>query len=144
MLFFLKPCYSSNSGREGVKLQTIPQSLASQCGDNVKLTCEGNLSQPDIKLFAWVFKTKSCRYNDHQSELCETTHEPLRQSLTLTLLNVMPVDQGEYLCKLHSKLGVKSQKTIVTVQGQHSEQFLLNLIFLIFLHLKVSNLHRLP
>lgn len=62
-----------------------------------------------------------CQYPEGQTYpevLCESTDQPPHHSLTLTLLNVMPVDEGTYLCKLQSDLGAPSEKTVVTVQGK--------------------------
>lgn len=123
---------------QGVALQTISQ-VAARCGENVTLTCEATLSQQlDIKLFAWVAKNKTCHYEDHQPDpevLCESTAKTPQHRLTLTLLNVMPVNQGEYLCKLRSKLGVKSATTVVTVQGEY---FFIHFFIVVFFYLSKS------
>ncbi|XP_034394895.1 uncharacterized protein LOC117734737 [Cyclopterus lumpus] len=44
------------------------------------------------------------------------TAEPLVHRLSLTLLNVMPAHQGEYLCKLRSTFGAGHNTTTVIVQ----------------------------
>lgn len=105
---------------QGVELQTISQ-VAARCGENVTLTCDASSSgKLDIRSFSWLAKNESvCEYEDRNPDtkvLCESTAEPQRHILTLTLLNVMPDDQGTYLCKLRSTLGVKSKTTIVIVQ----------------------------
>ncbi|XP_034749231.1 uncharacterized protein LOC117957528 isoform X2 [Etheostoma cragini] len=107
-------------GSQRVELQTISQ-VAAQCGENVKLTCDARPSgEMNIVKFIWLAKNKTvCQYSEdqpHPKVLCESTSQPPHHSLTLTLLNVMPVDEGTYLCKLHSDLGALSKKTVVTVQ----------------------------
>lgn len=104
-----------------MELHTVPQVLRPRCGDNVTLTCEATgPPQMDIKRFSWVFKNKTCHYNDPSPKpWCESAGEPPRHSLALTLVSVMPVDQGEYMCKLHSNMGVAQNRSVVTVQGRH-------------------------
>lgn len=114
---------SDNSVSQGVKLQTTSETLSAQCGENLALTCEATSSQPlDIKLFTWLARNKTvCQYEDGQHDpevLCESDAKAPHYQLTLTLLNVMPVHQGNYLCKIQSDRGGKSATTHVTVQGQ--------------------------
>lgn len=103
---------------DGVELQTISQ-VAARCGENVTLTCEATLHHSDITLFTWLVRNKTCQYGDLKPdpELLCASSAPTSQThvLTVTLLNVMPVNQGSYLCKLRSKVGVKSATTLVTV-----------------------------
>lgn len=113
---------SDNSVGDDVKLQTISQ-VAARCGENVTLTCEATLShQSDITLFTWLFRNKTCQYGDRRPDpevLCESTAKtPQTHSLTLTLLNVMPVSRGNYICKLRSKVGASSATTVVSVVGE--------------------------
>nr|XP_046272406.1 uncharacterized protein LOC124073898 [Scatophagus argus] len=105
---------------EEVKLQTISQ-VVSQCGTNVSLPCDVASSQQlDIIKFSWVGRNITCLHDSPQSEpgvLCEKKSKSPHDTLTLTLLNVMPVNQGSYVCKLHSKQTVKYAATVVTVQN---------------------------
>lgn len=119
--------FNHSSVSENVKLQAVPQ-VVRRCGENVTLTCEATSSQKlEIKTFSWLFNLKACHYRKlHPELLCESTDKPPQHSLNLTLLNVMPVDQGAYLCKMHSNLGIKSTNTTVTVQGESS---LVSLLF---------------
>lgn len=48
--------------------------------------------------------------------VCDSAVQLLVHRLSVTLLNVMPAHQGEYLCKLHSTFGAKHSTTTVTVQ----------------------------
>lgn len=94
-------------------------SLQVRCGDNVKIPCDISTKQLDIKYFAWEAKNITCKYGDPSSGsgyLCESMETP-DHTLTLTLLNVMPVDEGDYFCKLRSNLAVKSAKTTVKIQA---------------------------
>ncbi|XP_074511313.1 cell adhesion molecule 2-like [Sebastes fasciatus] len=115
---------------QGVKLQTDPQ-VAARCGDNVTLTCDASSSgQLDNNSLFWVASNKNvCQHREGQPDskvLCEITAQPPHHRLTLTLPNVMPVDQGEYLCKLRSPQGAKFNKTVVTVQDcfESSDSFI--------------------
>lgn len=103
-----------------MELKTMPRDLTSRCGDNVTLKCEATVPpQEEIKQFSWVHPNKSCQYQDqHRKPWCESVGEHPRWSLALTLANVMPVDQGEYLCKLHSTMGVYYNQSVVTLQGE--------------------------
>lgn len=96
--------------------------VAVRCGSNATLKCEATApTQIDIKQFFWVSSNKTCRYNETSPELwCESASEPLRRTLALTLVNVMPVDQGKYMCKLRANLGVADTQSVVTVQGEHT------------------------
>lgn len=103
-----------------MELQTEPREVTSRCGDNVTLKCEASVApQSDIKLFSWTFKNRSCRYKDQRAgPRCQSLGEPPRCSLALTLVNVMPADQGNYLCKLHSNTGVGHSRSVVAVHGE--------------------------
>ncbi|XP_040917645.1 uncharacterized protein LOC121197936 isoform X1 [Toxotes jaculatrix] len=90
------------------------------CGENVTLTCEASSSQQmDIKLLSWLAKNKTvCTLADVQTNpevLCKSTVEKSK-NLTLTLINVMPDDEGTYLCKIQSNLGPRSSQASVTLQ----------------------------
>ncbi|XP_067426970.1 neural cell adhesion molecule 1-B [Thunnus thynnus] len=104
---------------EAVGVQTIPRVVA-HCGDNVTLTCDtSSLRLSDITLFSWVGTNKTlCEYNGkHDPEvMCESTAETTHQKLTLTLINVMPIHHGKYLCKVRSKMGVNNNSSFVTIQ----------------------------
>ncbi|XP_049925376.1 uncharacterized protein LOC126405615 [Epinephelus moara] len=101
---------------ESVELQTISQ-IAAQCGNNVTLKCDAVSShQLDIRSFEWLARDKSVCQNGHGQPDRKVLCERGDHSLTLTLLNVMPDDQGTYLCKLRSTSGSGSKNTVVTVQ----------------------------
>lgn len=136
-------------------LQAVPEVKAS-CGQNVSLTCDASSSngQLNIKLFSWLGKgTTWCRYKDNTTgAVCESTGNGSHHSLTLQLTNLDLSDQGQYLCKLLSTVGVKYATTVVTVQGRsewhhhrrikHSQKpyICLLLLFSFLKHL----FHRLP
>lgn len=109
---------------QGVQLQTVSK-VEAQCGQNVTLTCDvRSTHQFEISLLQWLSASKTvCDYKADradQKHQCQTTSEaPSHHRLTLTLTNVMPVDAGEYLCKLRSNMGVKKNTTYVTVQECH-------------------------
>ncbi|XP_029946506.1 selection and upkeep of intraepithelial T-cells protein 2-like [Salarias fasciatus] len=105
---------------QAVQLRTAPR-VAAHCGQNVTLTCDVNSSQQlNIKQFRWLRKGTVCEYERDQTgqELqCETTKtEPSHHRLTLTLINLRPIDAGTYTCRLHSSQGVKNNTTVVEVQ----------------------------
>lgn len=103
-----------------VKLWTTPQ-VAARCGENVTLACIASSSdQIDKKLFSWVAVGRKvlCQYGGHDGDaeaLCESGAEP-EHSLNVTLVNIMPVHQGKYLCKLHSQKGMQTAATEVKIQ----------------------------
>ncbi|KAM7372171.1 hypothetical protein PAMP_009361 [Pampus punctatissimus] len=108
-----------SAAAKAVDLQTIPKVVA-QCGENVTLPCNATSSHlSDIRFFSWVGRNKTlCKYDGQPDPevLCESVTETTHPKLTLTLIHVMPVHQGNYLCKLHSKVGVNNQASFVTVQ----------------------------
>lgn len=110
-----------------MELQTIPEVVA-RCGHNVTLTCDITSHLSDIALFSWVKKGINktlCEYDSkHDPEnLCESTADTTTKKLTLTLINVMPVHQGTYLCKLRSRSGVNNKSSFVKVQGELAYSF---------------------
>ena len=116
-------------------VQTIPRVVA-QCGDNVTLTCDtSSLRLSDITLFSWVGTNKTlCEYNGkHDPEvMCESTAETTHQKLTLTLINVMPIHHGKYLCKVRSKMGVNNNSSFVTIQGELACSFSFLILSVLF------------
>ncbi|XP_030262616.1 uncharacterized protein LOC115575016 isoform X2 [Sparus aurata] len=103
---------------EEVELLALSE-VAARCGDNVTLTCDATLPDKSvIKHFAWEAGNKTCQIDNdiHDSEfLCESRVNTHTHQLTLTLLNVMPVDERRYLCKLRTVQGTKSATTFVKV-----------------------------
>ncbi|XP_061159170.1 uncharacterized protein LOC133170343 [Syngnathus typhle] len=104
-----------------VVMETTPN-MTVGCRDNVTLTCEANsaklLNVKDVKLFSWndpnnisicntTVNTSMCRYEKDGSS----------HKLSVTILDIMPIHKGKYLCKLRSKPGTKSSATFITVQG---------------------------
>lgn len=113
---------SENLGSQIVKLEVTSEALAN-CGDNVTLTCNAISSQKlDIKSFAWLDGRKTlCQYENGRPDpdvLCESIAEASHYKLTVTLINVMPVNEGKYICKLQSNLDVVADSTVVTVQSE--------------------------
>ncbi|KAE8283021.1 hypothetical protein D5F01_LYC18416 [Larimichthys crocea] len=104
---------------EGMELKTAPLKVA-RCGENVTLTCEATIKKSDIVSlsFAWG-GNKTCKCEDSQTNpevQCESTDESPHHRLNLTLINVMPVNQGNYTCKLRSTKGVEADKTHLAVK----------------------------
>lgn len=99
---------------ETIRLTAEP-TVEAWCGGNVTLTCDVAIADPGgIKLFQWIGNNKICEqrqdYADHKV-VCRSGPT----SLSLTVLNVMPADQGTYLCKVRSKTGVSSTQTVLTI-----------------------------
>lgn len=92
-----------------------------QCGQNLTLLCHVILpDRGDMKLFSWVFNNTTCKYGESHADsefVCQSGDLTSQYTLDLTLLNLMPDDQGEYVCKVRSKAGVESITVNVTVQG---------------------------
>lgn len=106
---------------DSVKLQTMSEVLA-RCGENVTLTCNATSKSLEFTFFSWFGNNKTCSYKDPKPDpevLCQNTTNSLHYTLSLTLLNMMPVDQGEYFCKLRSNQGAMTHKTVVKVQGEY-------------------------
>lgn len=116
-------CSVISSDSQHVTLEATPEVLAT-CGDNVTVTCNVNVTSPklDIKLFSWIGGNGDlCQRDSGQQDpaaLCENTSENFLHTRSLTLINVMPVNEGRYICKLRSNLGVKSATTVLTVQSE--------------------------
>lgn len=89
------------------------------------MTCDITIRDPGgIKLFDWLANNKTCEYGkDHADTKVVCESEPRR--LSMTVLNVMPVDQGDYLCKVRSVVGAKTIKTVLTIPSVY--------IFLLFI-----------
>lgn len=81
------------------------------------MTCSHTI--PDlatVKLFMWIANNKTCDFRTNHTDT-KVVCESKGGQLSLTVLNVMPADQGDYLCKVHSDKGVKSKKTVLTIQS---------------------------
>lgn len=114
----------THGAKTALELQTSPRVVA-QCGKNVTLTCDASSSdQINIIKVMWLaanvsYMCPSQDGNPGAGGLCESKAVTLnKHSFTLTLNNMMPVNQGEYICKLHSTSGIEHSKTFVTVQGE--------------------------
>lgn len=106
---------------------TAERGLEAWCGQNVTMTCDVTIPDPGgIKLFKWIANNKTCEYGkDHADTKVVCESEPRR--LSMTVLNVMPGDQGDYLCKVHSKTGAKNTKTVLTIPSCYDPSlFLVN------------------
>lgn len=117
-------------GGQSVELEVTPEASA-QCGKNLTLSCDAWSSQMlEIRLFDWLAMNQtvcSCKNKKPDPQvLCQCTEENSHHWLNLTLINVMPANEGQYLCKLRSTLGVKSATTNVKVQDclQSSRSFI--------------------
>ncbi|XP_017283582.1 uncharacterized protein LOC108242932 [Kryptolebias marmoratus] len=112
------------TGKVDVDLQAKSWVFA-KCGENVNLTCNATSSQPwdkdmKIKKFIWMFGNKTmCHYEQNHTESefqCESIQDTFSHTITLTLNNVMPADEGKYLCKFHSTEGAKDSVSQLRIQ----------------------------
>lgn len=91
--------------------------VQAHCGQHVTLTCDVNISDPGgIKLFQWIAKNKTCEHRVKDTDtkfVCQGEEK----RLSLTILNVMPSDQGDYLCKLRSNAGATNAKTALVISS---------------------------
>ncbi|XP_045077539.1 uncharacterized protein LOC121570401 isoform X1 [Coregonus clupeaformis] len=103
-----------------VELRTSAE-VKAQCDQNVALQCDIISSRPlKIILFSWVDSREMkelCVVNatgvfPSPGVLCDNTNN----SLTLTLTQVMPSSQSNYVCKLRSNLSITAASTTVTLQ----------------------------
>ncbi|KAM4717010.1 uncharacterized protein FYW61_017227 [Anableps anableps] len=90
------------------KLDTEPKVLTT-CGANATLTCNASTSVlEDSKIIKFVWQSKNttlCQYEENNSTskyLCNSTRTASEFILTLTILDIIPADEGVYHCKLHS------------------------------------------
>ncbi|XP_013886061.1 uncharacterized protein LOC106534095 [Austrofundulus limnaeus] len=97
--------------------------VSANCGETVNLMCNATAPQPwniDIKKFFWQFENKTCEYgqNPTDSEFwCGSTNTTFSRTITLTLRNVTPADEGKYLCKLHSTMGSWNNGSQLRIEG---------------------------
>ncbi|XP_061702443.1 uncharacterized protein LOC133514630 [Syngnathoides biaculeatus] len=106
--------------RADLVVWTTPDVVA-RCGENVNLMCNATSDKSlDVKLFSWIRRNKtlcdSGVKNNDSAVLCQNTTDEYHHNLTLTLLNIMPIHQGKYLCKFRSQVGVKSSTTNIAVR----------------------------
>lgn len=112
-----RPCFRISAGQTA-QLTAKPR-VEARCGENVTLTCDVNISDPGrIKLFQWIAKDTTCEHGKDDAGakiVCQSEEK----RLSLTVLNVMPGDQGEFLCKLRSETGAKSTKTLLVTPSTY-------------------------
>ncbi|XP_061605129.1 uncharacterized protein LOC133465949 [Phyllopteryx taeniolatus] len=103
-----------------VAVRTTPDMVV-RCGDNVTLTCNATSDELlDVKLFSWISPNKtlfdSKIKNNDSAVVCLNKTDNSHHKLTLTLLNIMPIHQGQYICKFRGQVGINSSTTNITVQ----------------------------
>ncbi|XP_075999079.1 uncharacterized protein LOC142992495 isoform X2 [Genypterus blacodes] len=123
-LIWLTSAVSNGNATPVLELRTSPPVVVAQCGETVTLTCNASSSnQFHIIKAMWLGANVSymCPSQDPDigaGGLCERKADSLNKySFTLTLANMMPVNQGQYICKLYSSSGIENSITYVTVQG---------------------------
>ncbi|KAL6102683.1 uncharacterized protein ACO6RY_02244 [Pungitius sinensis] len=100
----------------GLELNTTPHVVAT-CGEKVTLPCVASSpGQLNIRSFLWMAKNESVCSLEHVVPGVGCQHATSDHSLNLTLLEVMPVHQGDYFCKVRSTQGTQSGTTTVTVE----------------------------
>ncbi|XP_032443797.1 uncharacterized protein LOC116735802 [Xiphophorus hellerii] len=79
------------------------------CGENVTLNCSASVAMlkgSKVVKFDWQHKnTTLCQYMNNTSTSkiqCNFTNTTSELTLSLTILNIIPSDEGVYHCKLHS------------------------------------------
>eukprot|EP00063_Salmo_salar_P012063 XP_013986898.1 PREDICTED: uncharacterized protein LOC106564917 [Salmo salar] len=117
---------------ELVKLSTV-DSLIVPCHQSVTLQCRISTFEEGLSIYhlAWVLQDGKylCDVNatgvmrthpGNTPSAMECSYTPQTQ-LSLTLLQVQPLEQGKYLCKLRSNHGVKETTTTVKLQECYRE-----------------------
>ncbi|KAM9491251.1 uncharacterized protein ACWYII_003555 [Salvelinus alpinus] len=117
---------------ELVKLSAV-DSLIVPCHQSATLRCDLSTFQEGLSIYhmAWVRQDGKylCDVNatgvmgthpGNTPSAMECSYTPHAQ-LTLTLLQVQPLEQGKYLCKLRSSHGVKEATTTVKLQECYGE-----------------------
>ena len=105
-------------------------SLIVPCHQSVSLQCRISTFQEGLSInhLAWVGQDGKClcdvnatgvmgTHPGNTPSAMECSYNPQTQ-LTLTLLQVQPLERGKYLCKLRSNHGVKEATTTVELQGE--------------------------
>ncbi|KAM4534822.1 uncharacterized protein V3H82_024714 [Fundulus diaphanus] len=109
---------------QGKQLDTPPEVTAS-CGKQVTLMCNANASLVQgvkVQKFNWQFKNKTlCQYESKNVSSdkirCESTNTTSGGLiLSLTILDIIPTDNGVYLCKLYSTGASGNGQSNVTVE----------------------------
>ncbi|XP_014827590.1 PREDICTED: uncharacterized protein LOC106906709 isoform X1 [Poecilia mexicana] len=102
-------------------LDTEPK-VFKTCGENVTLNCnasEAKLKDSKIFKFDWQHKSKTlCQYMNNTSTdkiKCNFTNTTSQLTLSLTILNIIPSDDGNYHCKLHSGGGIANGQSHLKV-----------------------------
>lgn len=118
--FLTPPCFHISVGQTA-QLTANPR-VEARCGQNVTMTCDVNIQDPRrINLFQWITKNETCKHRENRTGakfVCQSEEK----RLSLTVLNVMPGDQGDYLCKLRSETGAKSHKTVLVIPSAYKRK----------------------
>lgn len=100
------------------------QKVSTTCGSNVTLTCNASKSElKDLRVmkFEWQIKDKTlCQYEQNNSSRkiqCKTTNTTSELTLTMTILNIIPADEGVYHCKLHTTGVTGNGQSHIKVEG---------------------------
>lgn len=86
------------------------------------MACDVTIRDPGgIILFKWIAENKTCEHGKRRADtkvVCQSEEK----RVSMTVLNVMPGDQGDYLCKLHSKTGAKYTKTVLVIPSAYKRK----------------------
>lgn len=105
------------TGSQAVKLYSDSE-VKARCGDNVTLSCLArSTNQMAIRSFLWMSKGgMECIYANSRLDYKGQCEKTPQNTLMLTLPNVMPINEGNYLCKIVSTTGQDHSTTDVVVQ----------------------------
>ncbi|XP_038156652.1 uncharacterized protein LOC119793522 [Cyprinodon tularosa] len=112
------------------KLINTPE-ISANCGDTHTLIChvtQSMIRDAIIKTFQWEFETTAlCKINQNYSNSsiqCENTKTTSGQNLTLTIFNIVPKNEGVYLCKIRTTQGAYSDQSHIKVKECHGNSTL--------------------
>ncbi|XP_061567826.1 uncharacterized protein LOC133422002 [Cololabis saira] len=105
-----------------ITLETKPH-VEATCGENVTLTCKASFSnQENVKIikFQWLHAGRNmCANEDKDTDdlfRCGRTNTNSHHELTLILTKIKPIQEGQYLCKIHTSVGVENIKANVVTK----------------------------
>ncbi|XP_028829976.1 uncharacterized protein LOC114786743 [Denticeps clupeoides] len=115
----------SHSYNELVSLKTLKE-ITGKCHKKVVLPCDISIKAEslNVTLFSWISdntKKTLCDVKNTESSMPHFSCAHEDRSLVLTIHHARLADEGNYLCKLRSSMGIKQTWSKVNLQDCHSK-----------------------